>query len=71
MTPKMAEELNCGVMAATTTENTGMAKSMEGEFTTGQMAQGIQVLGNKMKCTEKVNLYGRMVVATKVSSQWA
>ena len=65
---RMEEVLSYGVMAATITESTGMAKSMGKESTTGLMDLSMEESGNRMKCMVQVSSYGQMAVSTRVSS---
>ena len=65
---RMEEALSFGVTAATTTESTGTAKSMEKESTTGQMDLSMEENGRQMRCTALVSSYGQMAVSTRVSS---
>lgn len=47
-----------------------MDRSMEVEFTTGQMDRSISDSGSKTRCMARENLYGQMVGGIKVNSKW-
>lgn len=67
---KMEEELNFGVMVHIIMVNIKMVKSMVEECTIGLMVLVMLEIGNKMKCTARVSLYGLMVDVIKVNLEW-